>query len=102
MVNTKGREALQGHMRALELSQGGLADLVGVKQPSVSAWLSGDSRPDTEQRDILALVLSIPREWWRTEEEQARIDQIAVAAKPDDTGTFHRCDCEKAKSGTEG
>lgn len=83
MVNTKGREALQGQMATLGLSQGGLADMVGVKQPSVSAWLSGDSRPDTEQRDILALVLNIPREWWRTEEEQARIDQITAAATTD-------------------
>lgn len=94
MIHTKGRDALRGTMAAAGLSQQALAEKLGVKQPSVSAWLKGDSRPDAVQRDALEVTLGIPREWWRKPEEQERLERLLLedtgehpVVKHDATGT---------------
>lgn len=81
MAETQGREALRIKMAEQGLSQQALAEKLGIKQPSVSAWLKGESRPDASQRDGIELILGIPREWWRTKEEQERLERLS----PDDT-----------------
>lgn len=90
MVETKGMLALRERMAERGLSQQAIAEKLGVSQPSVSAWLKGSCRPDSAQRDALELSLAIPRELWRTDEEQTRLDALSVVTEPAATGTDGR------------
>lgn len=77
MVNTKGREALVAYLKRDEApTQTTLALLLGIKQPSVSAWVAGESRPESHLRDALELLTGIPVEAWRTDEERAAVERV--------------------------
>ena len=41
-------QALAQHLKRNKVSQAALAKVLGVAQPSVWAWLSGDSRPSVD------------------------------------------------------
>lgn len=94
MVLTQGREALRAYLDGDDaISQKKLADKLGVKQPSVSAWVSGSSRPETHLREALELLTGIPAESWKTEDERAKVERVregicAPSLKP--TGTDGR------------
>lgn len=45
MTDTKGRRLLNRWLKENGVTQQDFADMVGCKQPSVSAWCTGDSRP---------------------------------------------------------
>lgn len=57
-------------------SQTTLAERLGVSQPSVSAWLRGDSRPEDHHRESIQLLTGVPRESWRKPAEQAAVERI--------------------------
>lgn len=57
-------------------SQTQLAEALGVSQPSVSAWLRGDSRPEDHLREALELLTGIPRALWRRDAEQDAVDRV--------------------------
>ena len=66
-ANTKGRRAL---VRALkERSQTELSRQIGVSQPTISYWASGERRPDPIWRRQLSKHLGIPETDWMTREE---------------------------------
>lgn len=70
---TRGRSALSRALAARAVTQMEIAEAAGVSQPSVSAWVSGASRPDPVQREVLRRSLAIPVSWWLTEAERMRI-----------------------------
>ena len=51
-------------------SQASLARAVGVSQPSVSAWLTGPSRPESHHREVLEALTGIPADDWKTARER--------------------------------
>lgn len=53
-------------------SQAKLARLLGVSQPSVYAWIKGNSRPEPPLRAVLAEATGIPADDWETGEERSQ------------------------------
>jgi transcriptional regulator with XRE-family HTH domain len=51
-------------------SQTAVAKVLGVKQPTVSAWVSGHARPEPHLRDALAELTGIPTEQWELKVER--------------------------------
>jgi len=76
----RGMEALREKFPRDKPTQGKLAALAGVKQPSVNDWKDGAPAIDTGVR--LALALDVCVEWLYTERGPKR----PVKAKPDDLG----------------
>lgn len=62
MIGQRIRDA----RKARVLTQAKLAEMVGVAQPSLSAWESGDTMPSTENLVVLAMTLSVSFEWLAT------------------------------------
>lgn len=67
--STRGRRALAEVMERRELSQAALGDMLGVPQPTISLWLSGENRPQAHQREALERVLKIKTSDWMTDAE---------------------------------
>lgn len=61
-------------------SQTELAKLLGVSQPSVSAWLRGESRPEDHHREAIEIITGIPRGLWRRDAEQSVVERVRVGA----------------------
>ena len=80
-----GRRALIAWLRADPArSQSRLADLLGVAQPSVSAWVRGTSRPVPVLRVALDVLTGIPAESWENARERRRrlaLESLAHAAR---------------------
>jgi transcriptional regulator with XRE-family HTH domain len=57
-------------------SQSWLARRLHVSQPSVTAWLNGDSRPEAHNREALALLTGIPAPAWMTDDEHAIVEEL--------------------------
>jgi transcriptional regulator with XRE-family HTH domain len=55
---------------AANTSQTAVADVLGVKQPTVSAWVSGQARPEPHLRDVLEELTGIPTEQWELKAER--------------------------------
>lgn len=72
---TDGLAALRQWM-ADGVSQSELARRLGIRQPSVAAWLSRDARPDALRRVLLESVAGIPRDAWLTSAERARLATV--------------------------
>jgi transcriptional regulator with XRE-family HTH domain len=51
---------LQRHLDRVDMNASGLAARMGIKHPSVLAWMYGDSQPTDENRRKLAAVLGVP------------------------------------------
>lgn len=85
MTKTKGREALR---RLTERrggdtplwTQGAIARAMGISQPSVSGWVSGQTRPGPEYRAALESLLGIARDEWLTSREAAVVARARGAA----------------------
>jgi transcriptional regulator with XRE-family HTH domain len=84
-MNTDGRRALVAWLKAdPSRSQTALAEKLGIKQPSVSAWVSGASRPGPELRPDVEALTGIPLGAWDTAKERrtkaARRERIAASS----------------------
>lgn len=79
---TKGQQLLQHQLRHSAMSQQALADLLGIKQSSVSLWVSGRSRPEAHLRLALEGLWEIPAESWLTLEEAEVVARATDAAPP--------------------
>lgn len=67
---TRGRQQLQAWVEAEPTrNQTTLAELLEVKQPTVSAWLRGRARPDALQRELIEARTGVPTDAWFTAEE---------------------------------
>lgn len=55
-----------------------VANATGVKQPSVSAWKLGHSKPDRERRDLLELHFGIPSRAWLSAKERREADRLRL------------------------
>lgn len=74
VLESRGLDKLRRWLEADDSrSQTTIAKLLGISQPSVSAWLRGRSRPDSLQRELLELHMGIPSEDWYTDGERERI-----------------------------
>jgi transcriptional regulator with XRE-family HTH domain len=71
MIETKAQAQLVAKVEASEFTQSWLALETGVRQPSVSAWVRGHSRPDPHLRPALERLIGIPADDWMTDEEYA-------------------------------
>lgn len=78
---TRGAKRLEAFLSKHEHSHGWLARLIGLAQPSVSAWLAGSSRPEPELRAALELITGIPASDWYTPDELARIERVRLAVE---------------------
>lgn len=68
------RTALREWLSADESrSQSWLARTLNVSQPSVSAWLTGASRPEAHHREALEALTGIPADEWKTSDERALV-----------------------------
>ena len=70
-------------------SQSKVAITLGVKQPTVSAWTRGTSRPEPHLRDALVELAGIPTAEWDTPEESAQRDEALARireAEPHEPG----------------
>lgn len=61
---------------AANSSQTAVAELLGVRQPTVSAWVSGHARPEPHLRDAIAELTGIANDEWELRSER---DQRAKA-----------------------
>ncbi len=52
---------------------------IGVSQPSVSAWKSGQARPTSIRQDLLESVYGIPRSAWLTSAERERMAGLSTS-----------------------
>jgi transcriptional regulator with XRE-family HTH domain len=82
-TETRGRALLRAFLdEDPARSQRWLAVLLGIEQPSVSAWLRGLSRPEPHLRDALAQIARIPAQEWETPgERRQRIRSVERAER---------------------
>lgn len=64
------------------LKQADLAEETGIAQNTLSGIARGTSKPGAFHQDLLAAALGIPREWWLTTEQRARIKRVRSLGKP--------------------
>lgn len=78
-MRTEGRDRLRDHLRRNGISQSAFARMVGKgrTQQTVSAWLSGDTRPDVDERTLIRHATNgyVIEEMWRTAAERAEIEE---------------------------
>jgi transcriptional regulator with XRE-family HTH domain len=53
------------------MTQGDLADAVGVKQPSISQWETGETLPKAEHAQKLQQIIGVPISLWQREHAAA-------------------------------
>jgi ribosome-binding protein aMBF1 (putative translation factor) len=66
---TKGRQALNQKLTSGEYSQSSLARALGLKQPSIYAWSTGEARPEAQHRQAMERLLGIEAHLWMTADE---------------------------------
>lgn len=82
MTRTEGRQLLDAALKQPGRSQSWLARLLEIRQPAVSQWVRGNSRPEPHFRLALQRLLGIPAESWMTAKERkiAGIDTESLVA----------------------
>lgn len=85
MIGSRIRSARKRRAR----SQKWLADQVGVSQPSVSDWESGNTDPTTDNMSAIARVLEVGYDWLATGRGEMEYSSVAAAppivqASPED------------------
>lgn len=78
---TRGSELLEEWLKARDLSHSWLARVLGISQPSVSAWFAGSSRPEPDLRDAIRVLTGIDADLWRTEDELEERRQLLAAVE---------------------
>ena len=88
-VITPGVQKLKRWMAAgsrRERGQTAIGRMLGVSQPAVRAWCTGESRPEPPYREALERLAGIPLQAWELPEEradrEAREQRIEAAAPP--------------------
>lgn len=71
--DTRGREMLLALSHWCGVTQVEIARACGVKQPAVSHWFSGDTRPHFLFRQTLSRVYGIPFDAWLTDFERGMV-----------------------------
>jgi transcriptional regulator with XRE-family HTH domain len=74
---------------AVEMTQAEIAVRVGVRQPTIAAWISGQHAPKPKYRKILRVAFGIPLEAWpadvEVEELRAKVrslsDEVAAVRR---------------------
>jgi len=109
---TQGATKLRAFLEARGLGSTAAARALKCTHPAVIEWLAGAKRPAFDARKAIAIWTdgAVSEDDWMRDSERERMAAIQPCSAPvdplttpDDTGTFPRvCDCEKAKSGTEG
>ncbi len=82
-TNTTGRSLLRSALDADgAITQSQLARMLGIKQPSISGWISGKARPETHLREALEILFCIPARSWMTEDESKLVERLREQALP--------------------
>jgi transcriptional regulator with XRE-family HTH domain len=89
MNSNQARQELAAFLEENGLTQRQLARALGVSDPVVHDWLSGDRRPrDVHRRGIAAFTRGrIPFDAWLSDEERAEIERVGALAPAPQTGT---------------
>jgi transcriptional regulator with XRE-family HTH domain len=80
MAKTDGARQLLAWLKKTGKSQRELAELLGIKQPSVSAWCTGSGRPDSVHREALERITGIDRNAWLTAAERRLLQSLGGEA----------------------
>lgn len=92
MQDSVGRQRLKEWLEAdPSRSQAKAARALGVKQPSIFAWLNGLYRPQFPQRKAIEALTGIPAQEWDSEEERQKQQE-----------TLHRIEAMGEPTGTDG
>lgn len=73
---TVGARKLREFVESGGLSQTRLAAELGIKQPSVSSWLTGRARPESHLRLAISMIAGIPAGDWETDDERALVERV--------------------------
>lgn len=65
------------------VSQSEIARRLGIRQPSVCAWLARRTRPDAERRELIEKLCAIPRGAWLTRREASARAEVAAKLAPE-------------------
>lgn len=78
-TTTPGADQLRAYFEAERGRQSALARRLGISQAAVSAWASGDSRPEPAYREALSVALNIPVEAWVNDDDRAIVERARAA-----------------------
>lgn len=82
---TEGRDLFARFLRQRRMTQIEIAEIMGVRQSSISLWVKGRSRPEHHHRLLLEEFADIPTDAWMTEEDrvalQAARERFRIAGK---------------------
>lgn len=80
--NSRARVALEEYFATNKgkISQGAVAERLGVKQALVSQWVTGKARPSARLREMLEVVCGIPAHHWLDASESAELARLARAS----------------------
>jgi transcriptional regulator with XRE-family HTH domain len=75
-MRLRGQDELVRRRLDRKLSQAKVAELIGVRQATISGWEQKDGLRPTERthQDALEQLLGIEPEWWFTAEELAEME----------------------------
>lgn len=76
---------LKEQLKANHMSQGDLAEYLGVKQSSISHWLNGRTKPNDRNFDMIVELFELKREHYTAE----RAGVIVKKEEPKVVGEFH-------------
>ena len=78
-TTTLGADQLRAYFEGERGRQSALARRLGISQAAVSAWASGDSRPEPAYREALSVALNIPVDAWVNDEDRAIVARAHAA-----------------------
>lgn len=76
---TPAAKALKKWIDDNDSSQTAIGNALGVKQPSVNAWLKGTARPVPTLRLAIEALTSIPAADWEKKSERAKREKMMAA-----------------------
>jgi len=79
----QARTSLAKALSAQGRNQVWLAGILGVSQPSVSAWLTGRSKPEGAYRIALERLFSIPCDAWLSIDERRLLRSLPSTGTDD-------------------
>lgn len=88
VVVTNGMKLLRAFLRAHRITPTSAARSINVSHVTMLAYLSGEKRPESANRDAIARWTAeyVPRDSWRTRGEQRELERV-VPMPTDATGT---------------
>ena len=64
MVDKEFSQILAEYLKSNEISQGKFATIIGVKQPQVSEWISGRTKPGYDMLKRMAIACGISADYF--------------------------------------